>query len=141
MENEIQSDQDSLLSAIRRGFLVWSWIGLLGAYVTTSAVYAAQLLSIVTRGFDNYAYSHFTSITIAAFLIPIIIISMGWIVFNRYSTGILKLAILSDSLKENNEVLKQLIVPFRIAINYLIMSWVSILFAIFLPYLFAIIRL
>ncbi len=129
-----------LLSSVKKGFLIWSWLGLLAAYVSTSSVFSSQLYIIVTQGARGFKLTQYEYVGLGILFFPPIILAMGWFVFYRYSVFLLRetIAPLMDIEPddENDKYLsKRFFFLFRSSILYLILSWVFMLFSVFFPYL------
>lgn len=132
--NEPQAARHDLTRLVERGFIVWSWIGLLGAYVSTSALFAGQLLVALREGYRVYEFTTYHSGTFVGIFAALATIVVGWLVFYRYSVAIFRTAILgtwSTSAKQDDIALLRW---FRSAVLYLIFTWVLGLAAVFLPY-------
>jgi hypothetical protein len=126
----------AVLTAIRRGFLLWSWIGLLSAYISTSAVYGSQMITIVTQGIERLNFASYWTLTVASLMFPVAVLMMGWLLFSRYSRAILAIALIPESESSGRKInSKELGYLFNASINYLIFSWIAILLAILLPYI------
>ena len=79
-----------LLSSVKKGFLIWSWLGLLAAYVSTSSVFSSQLYIIVTQGARGFKLTQYEYVGLGILFFPPIILAMGWFVFYRYSVFLLR---------------------------------------------------
>lgn len=135
-EPQSASTGNQVLAAIRRGFLVWSWIGLLGAYTSTSAVYGSQLIRLVADGVDRFKFASYWSVTVASLMLPIIVLTVGWLLFGQYSRAIFAIALLpeAESASKGRIDSDRLAFLFNSSIFYLMFSWVAILFTLLLPY-------
>jgi len=143
MNNEAESkflpeDTSEFARIVKRGFILWSWIGLIGAYTATSSVYANQLYIIAIQGTKTIDIYPFASLLMAGLLLPMGFLAIGWLSFYRYSLCILKIALSpeSDKLdnKEMGEEFRKLSLFFKYTIMSLIIAWLAIIFSVFIPY-------
>lgn len=125
------TEQANYLASIKRGFLLWSWIGLLGAFISTSAIFATQILMIAREGIRIFEFRSSQVYSILTLLFPAIVIMMAWLTFYRYSIAIYQYAVLE--LKEIDN--KYLYFLFRSSVLYLILSWLIGFVCFLLPFL------
>ncbi len=90
------STSEQVKSAVRRGFLLWSWMGLLGAYISTSTIYSVQLLRMIIQGRETFEFSYYSTLTGAILMFPIMVLVTGWVSFSRYSSVILDVSLLPE---------------------------------------------
>ena len=132
--NPVETIHRSLLRTVQRGFLIWSWLGLLGAYVTTSGFYSNQAYFVVTRGLESIELARYSYVATYTLLIPVVVLIVGWISFLQYSTAILRVAILPEDEGEHKAPWR-LAFLFRNSLMFLILAWVAILFVVLFPFL------
>ena len=135
---DLREETSELAKIVKRGFILWSWIGLIGAYTATSAVYANQLYIIAIQGTETLGIYPFASMMMAALLLPMGFLAIGWLIFYRYSICILRIALLPEkSDLKGSKIEKEfdkLPFFFKFSILSLIISWIAILLAVFVPY-------
>ena len=117
---------------VRRTFLVWSWLGLLGAYVYTtmslgtgllfSAGFARNIASLANQGRD--VGPHFTPVTILCVIAPIVVLSLACVRFLTYSVTLYRVVVVDHPREaEGGELLSH----FRPALGYLIATWIVVI--------------
>ena len=138
------NNENSLLhESIKKGFLIWSWLGLLGAYVSTSSIFSNQLYIVLTQGARGLDLGQFAYTAFGFLFLPPLVLVMGWLAFYKYSTYIIKIAIFPSEIEDatDSEYSKGLVDPWRLmllfksSVLYLILSWIVMLFSVFFPYL------
>ncbi len=116
---------------LKRTFLVWSWIGLLGAYVYTAVSFASLLVAtgFATRlppfeGRGANVNPLFRLISVVGVIAPIVILALACSVFLRYSVATYRMAVL-DPLHEGDG--EELLPLFRSSLVWLIAVWIVVL--------------
>jgi hypothetical protein len=115
----------------RRTFLVWSWLGLLGAYLYTtmslgtglllSAGFARNIASLANQG--RAPGSHFTPVTVLCVIAPIVVLSLAYVRFFTYSVALYRVLVVDPPREaEGGELLSH----FRPALAYLIATWIVV---------------
>jgi hypothetical protein len=113
---------------LQRTFVVWSWIGLLAAYVYTTVSFgglslafglAGRLPSGMGRGQNADPLLRF--IGILSMIVPIVILALAGFVFLRYSVATYRMAVLDSPHEGGGE---DLLVLFRSSILWLIVVWI-----------------
>ncbi len=132
--------KDELITSVKRGFLIWSWLGLLAAYVSSSSIFSSQLYIIVTQGVRGFKLSQYENVALGVLFFPPIILAMGWFIFYNYSVLLIKETMdpFTESQNDKDErkyYYHRFFFLFRSSILYLILAWVFMLFSIFFPYL------
>lgn len=136
-------DMKTILDRIRAYFLMWSWAVVLGAYISTSALFANQMFSLQQGGMQSYEYAgiSFSMVTLLAYM-SMLILTLGWMFLLRYSRAVFGIAVLSDGLNVSTELdssenmpneLYELLHLFRHSLMYLAMAWIVALVAGALP--------
>ncbi len=129
--------------SLRRTFLVWSWVGILGALVATATSYSSQLYFTLSQGFRALDLRPNSSFMFTVYLLPSTCLILDWIIFYRYS-GILYSVIILDvpgsdanQEAESRKTWHQLFVQFKYTLLYLILTWLLIMAVNSLPVLLA----
>lgn len=136
----LSEETSEMIQVVRRGFLLWSWIGLIAAYTSTSAIYANQLYLMMSQGYKSIDFLPFASITMTTLLFPMGVLAVGWFAFYRYSLSILNIVLIPEKAKSEIDELWRVAFLFKSTVLSLILSWISILIAVFIPYLIQIMR-
>jgi hypothetical protein len=148
-EKERTSIQDSILDlsrpsasagelsdALRRGFIVWSWIGLLGALTSSSAIFTNQIFLWTREGVVSYKIGGtqplFASITV---LFPLLILAIAWLTFYRYSIAIFEACVLGTH--EYSHFSFDVVWLFRRCVFYLAAAWLAGILASIIPVMLA----
>jgi hypothetical protein len=129
-EPQSLTNTTELFLSVKRGFLVWSWIGLLGAFITTSSTYGNFLFLLVTQGARIFEFTRLGARFLVVLFFPAIFLSFAWVQFYFYSTSIYRMILFPES-----ESAARLFILFRLCLVYLISSWVVLLLVMFAPYL------
>ena len=113
---------------LKRTFLVWSWIGLLGAYVYTAVSFGGLLVAagFATRLSPLASQSPSTDplfelIIALCLIVPIVILALACFVFLRYSVVTYRMAVLDPPQEGNGQELLPL---FRGSLAWLIVVWI-----------------
>jgi len=115
---------------VSRGFLIWSWLGLLSAYVATSALFVSQLYINWREGFQAFRFSSSLAVTFSmAQLLPVYTLVFAWLAFYRYSNLTFAVAVEGREPSESPDLLPQ----FRSSLQYLMFSWLAALAMAFVP--------
>ena len=116
---------------LKRTFLVWSWIGLLGAYVYTAVSFASIMVAtgFATRlppfeGRGPNPNPLLRLIGLLGVIVPIVVLALACSVFLRYSVTTYRMAVL-DSLHEGDG--EDLLPLFRSSLVWLIAVWIVVL--------------
>ncbi len=116
---------------LKRTFLVWSWIGLLAAYVYTTVSFGGLSLALGFASrlppFDGRGPStdpFFRMIGILSVIVPIVILALACFVFLRYSVATYRAAVL-EPLQEGDG--QELLALFRSSLLWLIVVWIVVL--------------
>ncbi len=116
---------------LKRTFVVWSWIGLLGAYVYTTVSFGNVLLAtgFATRLSPLAGQSRNTDpllrlISALGFIVPIVILALACFIFLRYSVATYRMAVLDPPHEGDGE---ELLLLFRNSLAYLIAVWIVVL--------------
>jgi len=116
---------------LKKTFLVWSWIGLLAAYVYTAVsfgglsvatAFAARLPSFAGQGPNQDPL--FRMIGVLCLIVPIVILALACFVFLRYSVVTYRMAVL-DPPQEGDGA--ELLPLFRSSLLWLIVVWIVVL--------------
>ncbi len=116
---------------LKKTFLVWSWIGLLAAYVYTTVSFGGlslayglygRLPSGIGRGQTADPLLRF--IGILGMIVPIVILAVASFVFLRYSVATYRMAVLDVPHEGDGE---ELLVLFRSSLLWLIVVWIVVL--------------
>ena len=111
----------------------------MGAYVTTSGFYSSQAYQVVTRGLESIEFARYSSLATYSLLIPVVVLMAGWMSFLQYSVTILRVAILPGDEDMHHEDMHRsnwrLAFLFRNSLVFLIITWMSILFVVLLPFI------
>lgn len=117
---------------VKRTFLLWSWLGLLGAYVYTtmslgaglllSAGFARNIVSLANQGRE--VSSHFAPITALCVITPLVILSLACIQFFTYSVALYRVLVVDPSRETEGA---ELLSHFRPALGYLIATWIVVI--------------
>ena len=116
---------------LKRTFLVWSWIGLLAAYVYTTVSFGGMSLAMGLygrlpsgsgRGRDADPILRF--IGILGMIVPIVILALASFVFLRYSVATYRMAVLDPPHEGDGE---ELLTLFRGSLLWLIVVWIVVL--------------
>lgn len=109
-------------------FLVWSWMGLLAAYVYTAVSYGSLTLSVgiamklpPSMGGGPSGYSLFRQTSVLAIIVPIVILALACFVFLRYSVATYRMAVLESHREGDGE---ELLLLFRSSLVWLIVVWI-----------------
>ena len=132
-------DEREVGAPLKKTFVVWSWIGLLAAYVYTCVSFGGLSLafSMYSRmpsgiGGGRNADPLLRFIGILGMIVPIVILALASFVFLRYSVATYRMAVLDAPHEGDGE---QLLVLFRSAILWLIVVWIVVLSLRALPLL------
>ena len=113
---------------LKRTFLVWSWIGLLAAYVYTAVSFGSlslafglygRLPSGIGRGQNADPLLRF--IGILGMIVPIVILALASFVFLRHSVATYRMAVLDPPHEGDGE---ELLLLFRGSLLWLIVVWI-----------------
>ena len=122
---------------LRKTFVVWSWIGLLAAYVYTAVTFGGLLVAagFATRmppfGGQGPSQDPFRRmIGILGVIVPIVILALACFVFLRYSVATYRMAVLDSPHEGDGE---ELLLLFRGSLVWLIVVWIVALAARALP--------
>ena len=122
---------------LKRTFVVWSWIGLLAAYVYTAVAFGGLWVatSFATRlppfaGRGPSGEPLLRMIGILGMIVPIVILALACFVFLRYSVATYRMAVV-DSPREGDG--EELLLLFRSSLVWLIVVWIVVLAARALP--------
>ncbi len=116
---------------LKRTFLVWSWIGLLAAYVYTAvsfggilvaAGFATRLPPFEGRGPNPNPFLKL--IGILGVIAPIVVLALACSLFLRYSVATYRMAVLDPPREGDGE---ELLVLFRGSLVWLIAVWIVML--------------
>lgn len=131
------SDERESGTRLKPTFLVWSWIGLLAAYVYTvvsfgSLTLAAGLTARLssTMGRVHGADPGSRVIGILGVIVPLVILLLACLVFLRYSVTTYRMAVL-DPPDEKDTI--ELLPLFRGSLAWLIAVWITVLAVRALP--------
>ena len=126
MTSELKKENDEkhdILKTIKSGFIIWSWVALLGAYTSTSGILIMLEYQFLQRGIEAYNLSNITlTIFMMAILFPMLNLLMGWFVFIKYSITIFDISIFQSST--SNEILEKSKWLFRRSISYLMYAYI-----------------
>jgi len=124
-------DERDGVTPLKATFLVWSWIGLLGAYVYTGVTFGGYL---VATGFATRLPSFpgqgpredplFRMTGILGVIVPIVILALACFVFLRYSVATYRMAVLDSPHEGDGE---ELLLLFRGSLVWLIVVWIVVL--------------
>jgi len=116
---------------LKKTFLVWSWIGLLGAYVYTAVTFGGLLVAtgFATRlppfaGRDPNRDPLLRLIGVLGVIVPIVILALACFVFLRYSVATYRMAVLDPPHEGDGE---ELLLLFRSSLVWLIVIWIVVL--------------
>ncbi len=113
---------------LKRTFVVWSWIGLLVAYVYTTVSFGGLSLAMglagrfpsgTGRGLRADPLLRF--ISILGMIVPIVILALASFVFLRYSVATYRMAVLDAPREGDGE---ELLLLLRSALLWLIVVWI-----------------
>jgi hypothetical protein len=117
---------------LKRAFLVWSWLGLLGAYVyttvslgtslTISAGFARSMAPLASQGRSEGPLS--MPVTVLCLIVPIVVLSLACVRFLLYSVAVYRVAVVGPPHEADGQELLSL---FRPALAYLIATWIVVL--------------
>ncbi len=131
------SDERDAGTPLKRTFLVWSWIGLLAAYVYTTVSFANLILAAglanrlsSTMGRGRSVDAGPRLIAILGVLAPLVVLLLACLVFLRYSVATYRMAVL-DPPDETNA--QELLPLFRGSLAWLIVVWITVLVVRALP--------
>ncbi|MFW9876763.1 MAG: hypothetical protein ACFFG0_27020 [Candidatus Thorarchaeota archaeon] len=133
---------------IKRGFLLWSWIAILGGYITTSTIFLSNLTMSLSQGMKIMSYGIISIITQVTFLIAILMLFIAWISFYKYSLYLFRV-VFDETMNfstdkhffedepdsEVREVVFKTYKLFKTSLLYLIMCWFMMLMASIIPYI------
>jgi hypothetical protein len=132
-------DERDVGTPVKRTFLVWSWIGLLGAYVYTTVSFGSLLLAVgiaarrpPSTGGGPHGYSLFRQTSVLAVIVPIVILAVACFVFLRYSVATYRMTVLDPPHEGDGE---ELLLLFRSSLMWLIVVWIVVLSMRVLPML------
>ncbi len=124
-------DERDVGASLKRTFLVWSWIGLLAAYVYTAVSFASLLVAtgFATRlppfeGRGANVNPLVRLISVVGVIAPIVILALACSVFLRYSVATYRRAVLDSPHEGDGEDLLPL---FRSSLVWLIAVWIVVL--------------
>jgi len=124
-------DRDnSVTASLKKGFLLWSWVGLIGAYIATSTLFGTSIFMFTLQGIRIFEHSFmFRVLLMYGFLVPIVILAMAWLTFYRYSIALFEVAVI-DSVGLDA---RKIMFLFKRSLLYLIMSWIVALLLFVIP--------
>jgi hypothetical protein len=132
---------------IKRGFLLWSWVAILGGYLTTSAIFLSNLVMSLNGGNKIIKYGIISIISQVGFLFAIAMLFIAWLSFYKYSIYLFSVIFdermnfstdmnfLEDQDPKAREVIFSTYRLFKTALLYLIISWFFIFIASVIPYI------
>jgi hypothetical protein len=121
-EPDVSEGQFSKLA--NRGFVVWSWLGLLSAYIATSALFVSELYVSWREGPQAVRFSStLFSVFVAAQVFPAYALVFAWLVFYRYSMSVYTIAV-EERLLEEEPSLRR---GFGRSLQYLMFAWLGAL--------------
>ena len=120
--------------SIRKGFLVWSWIGLLSAYLATSALLVGQFFRTWTEGVRGFDVPLMTLNMLVVWQgVPAVVLCLAWLTFYTYSKAVFTYSILAADEQKPEQTshgeLDSLFHGFRLSLFYLMATWFTVLFA------------
>ena len=135
---ETPMDYKNFPRDVQRGFLIWTWIALLGAFTASSGVFATQSYLIANRGFETLRFGS-AIITTYALLLPIICLIVGWLSFLQYSLRLIDRILFlegdgSGHSPSTDADMFRLRFTLRNSLLFLFFSWLTILFVAMVPY-------
>jgi len=124
-------DERDVGTPLKKTFLVWSWIGLLGAYVYTTVTFGGLLVAtgFATRlppfaGQGPNRDPLLRMIGVLGVIVPIVILALACFVFLRYSVATYRMAVVDPPHEGDGEELLPL---FRSSLVWLITVWIVVL--------------
>lgn len=131
------SDEREGGTPLKRTFLVWSWIGLLAAYVYTTVSFASLILAagFATRLSSTMGRGHSADpgqrlIGILGVAVPLVVLLLACLVFLRYSVATYRMTVLDPPDEKDAQELLPL---FRGSLAWLIAVWITVLAVRALP--------
>jgi hypothetical protein len=126
----MNGDNAQIPRLVNRAFLVWSWLGLLSAYIATSALFVSQLYSTWREGLQAFRFSSIQATVFSlAQLFPVYTLVFAWLAFYSYSVAVFCVAIEDNA----SEVPISLPRQFRRSLLYIVISWLAALVLAALP--------
>lgn len=135
LENEFRD-------SVRKAFLVWSWVALLGALIATTSTFATQLFFVITQGLRAVDWKAVGPIGFSVYILPSTSLLLAWLIFYRYS-GLLYGWIIfpeSSDTESGEFVAHRLWQQFRLSLLYLMVTWLLIIAATAMPFLIEALR-
>lgn len=127
-------------TSLKRTFLVWSWLGLLGAYTGTLLCFTAglwfsggflrSLAPLATRGVDSFLLT-----AVLGTVLPLLLLALGCVRFYRYSVAVYEAATTDPSPEGERTTALPF---FRSALGYLLAAWIVVLAFETLPVLLSV---
>jgi len=117
---------------IQKGFLLWSSVTLLSAYIATSGLYAGQIYAYARDGIRTVFPSMIHQVYLMFLTLPMVILLLGWLAFYKYAMMVWSVSI-SEEEKFSLNSIRVLKGSFRISLLYLLLSWFGILFGAVAP--------
>ncbi len=122
---------------LKRTFLVWSWIGLLAAYVYTTVSFGGLTLAFGLAGRLPYSAGRgqhvdplLRLLNVLGMIVPVVILALACFVFLRYSVATYRAAVL-EPLQEGEG--QELLTLFRSSLLWLVVVWIVVLSVRVLP--------
>ncbi len=116
---------------LKRTFVVWSWLGLLAAYVYTVVSFGSLMVAtgFTARlppftGRDPRTDPLLGLSTVLGLVVPLVILVVACLLFLRYSVATYRMAVLDPAPAGDGE---ELLALFRGSLAYLIAVWIVVL--------------
>jgi hypothetical protein len=122
--DSVESDE-TFSKVFRRGFLVWAWVALLAALVSSSTVFGSQAAVLLFRGIDFGGFSSGT-IILAFQVVPGMLLALTWMFFGRLTEAFWGQQFESGVLSSDDRLRSKAL--FFQTFRILILSWVAMLF-------------
>jgi len=125
------SESSRITNIATRGIVVWLWLGLLTAYISTSALYSGQLMNGLMGGFREYLSPSISRVILAYSTVPAFLVAVGWVTFYQFTISIYRTLTFLDSEDQVNIHKEGLYNPkvmrsrFGFSVMLLVMSWVA----------------